>query len=71
MTTITLSLAPHGQLGQVWIAEFSGPEAEDIRRACGTTSIPTAFTYHCPPEKVKRAIQDLNPLADVIIKEES
>lgn len=69
MTTITLSIAPHGLFSRVWIAEFSGPEAEEIRRSCGTTRIPTAFTAHCPAEKVKAKIQELNPLADVIIEE--
>lgn len=69
MTTITLSIAPHGQLGRVWVAEFSGPEAEDIRRCCGTASIPTAYRASMSAERVRMRIQRLNPLADVIIVE--
>ena len=69
MTTITLSIAPSGLLGRVWVAEFSGPEAVEIRRCCGTTSIPTAYRASMSGDRVRMEIQRLNPLADVVVVE--
>jgi hypothetical protein len=53
---ITLIRTPQG-----WIADYSGPHAEQIRLLFGCSLLPTAFTAKALPDVVKRTIQQLNP----------
>ena len=57
MKTIKLYRTPQG-----YMAQFSDPA---VKRDCGTDTIPTAFTAHADPERVRAQIQRLNPTARV------
>ena len=48
-------------------AEFFGAEAARMKALFGTCVVPTPFTPHADPLKVKASIQDLNAGTDVYL----
>lgn len=56
MNIITLSISRGS-----WVATYSGPHAEPIKRLFGSATIPTAFTSQASIETVSREIKRLNP----------
>ncbi len=63
--TIILHPSPTG-----WIAEFltaSGQPDPECVAALGTHLVRTAFTSHATEERVRRAIEALNPGASVAV----
>lgn len=64
MTTIILR---NDASAKVWTAETKGYGYHDLIKLFGTSVLPTPFTSSCSADKVREAIQRLNPHADVIV----
>jgi hypothetical protein len=60
-----IELRRYSQNGGFWGAYHLGPHAKRITELFGTPMIPTAFTDKTEPERVRAAIQKLNPGVDV------
>ena len=52
-----------------WFSETEGPGADAIRRAFGTTTIPTPFGDKVPAEEVIRRLQKLNPGSKIQLRD--
>ncbi len=64
MKRIDLYRTPEG-----WQARQFGVDAEECRRLFGTDTLPTAYTARADGEKVRAAIQALNPDHEINILE--
>lgn len=53
---------------QGWMADFQGPQAEEIRRLFGTSVIPTPFTAQAESANVMANIQSKNPDCIVVLR---
>ena len=56
------------QANGVWMANFSGPGSDDIRKLFGGTEIPTPFQDSMEEDRVYREIQHLNPGYTVMLE---
>ena len=63
MNQIEVYLQPGG-----WVARYKGPHAAKVRDLFGTDVLPTAFTAQADSEKVRTAIQQLNPGVAVTVQ---
>lgn len=48
-----------------WMARHFGPQAAEVERLFGTTTLPTAFLASTPERDVVNRIAALNPATDV------
>lgn len=51
--------------GQGFMAKFEGPHKAEVIEACGTDTIPTAFTEAANTDYVINKIRELNPNTEV------
>lgn len=51
-----------------WMAHYSGPDSEDIRKLFGTVDLPCAFTPEFEASRVLAAISKLNPAYLVLLE---
>ena len=60
MTTTTNRIDLHVD-GDSWMAAYSGPHADEVRRLFGTTTLPSSFRATATGSRVLARIRELNP----------